>query len=302
MNPSGVVHPAAALFPMMSADELADLADDIKANGLLQPIVLDAEGTLIDGRNRLAACKLAKVKPRFAQLNGQDPTAYILASNVMRRHMTHGQRAMVVAKTYYQMETKDVQVAHLSHSEAARIAGVPRRRIIEADLILKHAPEQVDSVISAAVYFDVAYRLAQAREDEYAAVERRAEEERRQLALLQERALDLAELVIEERMSLEEAMAVYGVRYREELDAQQKAFQSRQRMTANFVQAITMIDGVLLTDPERIAREWEPSGVGLLGEPERMRRLWTADGMRTVAQRLMILADTADLEKGGSLG
>jgi ParB-like chromosome segregation protein Spo0J len=44
VEPNGQVHPAAALFPLMSADELADLAEDIKSNGLLQPIVLDADG------------------------------------------------------------------------------------------------------------------------------------------------------------------------------------------------------------------------------------------------------------------
>jgi hypothetical protein len=34
------VHPAAALLPMMSDTELAELADDIKANGVQQPIAV----------------------------------------------------------------------------------------------------------------------------------------------------------------------------------------------------------------------------------------------------------------------
>jgi ParB-like chromosome segregation protein Spo0J len=59
------VHPLAALFPMMSDDELADLAEDIKANGRIHPIVLDADGVLIDGRNRLRACELAAIEPEF---------------------------------------------------------------------------------------------------------------------------------------------------------------------------------------------------------------------------------------------
>jgi ParB-like chromosome segregation protein Spo0J len=59
------VHPVAALFPMLADDELGELAADIKERGLLQPIVLDAEGRVLDGRNRLAACKKVGVEPTF---------------------------------------------------------------------------------------------------------------------------------------------------------------------------------------------------------------------------------------------
>src|SRR5205085_4815531 len=52
------VHPVAALFPLLPPDELAALAADIRAHGLLHAVVLGADGQVIDGRNRLAACKL----------------------------------------------------------------------------------------------------------------------------------------------------------------------------------------------------------------------------------------------------
>jgi ParB-like chromosome segregation protein Spo0J len=64
---------------MMPDDELRELAEDIRTNGLQQPIVVDADGQLIDGRNRLVACKLVKVEQRFEKLNGQDPIAYIVS-------------------------------------------------------------------------------------------------------------------------------------------------------------------------------------------------------------------------------
>lgn len=100
MNFTGEIHPVAAMFPMLAADELQELADDIKANGQVFPIILDQKGTLIDGRNRLAACKLAGVEPRFELIDdGRDPVAYILATNVSRRHLSKGQRAMAVART-----------------------------------------------------------------------------------------------------------------------------------------------------------------------------------------------------------
>ena len=42
---------AAALFPMLPDDELEDLAEDTSRNGLLQPIVLDSDGLILDRRS-----------------------------------------------------------------------------------------------------------------------------------------------------------------------------------------------------------------------------------------------------------
>src|SRR4051794_28416384 len=109
MHDSLSVHPVANLFPMLPEDELQELADDIRANGLQHPIVLDKDGVLIDGRNRWAACQIASVDPRFDVLNGQDPVSYILSSNIARRHMNAGQRAMTTAKARLFLRNKFTQ-------------------------------------------------------------------------------------------------------------------------------------------------------------------------------------------------
>ncbi|WP_432012648.1 ParB N-terminal domain-containing protein [Streptomyces cucumeris] len=54
--------PTINLFPPLDEDDLNALADDIRENGLQHPIVLDREGRLLDGRERLAACELASVE------------------------------------------------------------------------------------------------------------------------------------------------------------------------------------------------------------------------------------------------
>src|SRR4051812_41618555 len=94
------IHPLAALFPMMTDEELAELADDIKENGLIHPIVLDSDGVLIDGRNRLRACEIAEVAPTFTALNGHDAAAFIVSANLERRNLTKGQQAVALAMIY----------------------------------------------------------------------------------------------------------------------------------------------------------------------------------------------------------
>ena len=53
------IHPVAALFPMLPEEEMLALAKSIKAHGLNESIVMQGD-VLLDGRNRLAACKLAR--------------------------------------------------------------------------------------------------------------------------------------------------------------------------------------------------------------------------------------------------
>ena len=93
-------HPFAARFPLMDEEDLAELAADIKKNGQQMPIVVDGEGQIIDGRNRMEACRRAGVEPIFEELDGGDPVDFILSLNVRRRHLTKGQRAMAVAMAY----------------------------------------------------------------------------------------------------------------------------------------------------------------------------------------------------------
>lgn len=92
------VHPAAALFPLMHGSELDLLVADIAQNGLREPIVLC--GTLIlDGRNRMHACELAKVQPRFVEWDGDgSPLAFVLSRNLHRRHLDESQRAIIAAR------------------------------------------------------------------------------------------------------------------------------------------------------------------------------------------------------------
>lgn len=92
------VHPAATMFPLMHGVPLGELAADIAENGLIEPIVV-YRGQILDGRNRLRACEMSEVEPRFTEWDGVgSPLAFVLARNLHRRHLNESQRAMIAAR------------------------------------------------------------------------------------------------------------------------------------------------------------------------------------------------------------
>jgi ParB-like chromosome segregation protein Spo0J len=151
------VHPIAELFPMMTDDELADLAADIKANGLIHPIVVDKDGLLIDGRNRARACEIAGIEPATVLFEGDDPRAYIIASNIARRHMSKGQQAMAVAMVYPESE----KTTHSKRSKTKLLLEIKTNfsgaRLSQARTVLACSTDLALAVLAGTKALDAAY-------------------------------------------------------------------------------------------------------------------------------------------------
>lgn len=157
------VHPAAALFPMMSGSELDELAADIRENGQRVGVILwtperpedvgPRKGPkklfLLDGRNRLEAIERAyddvdemesavdtalSFDPReggtATLLYGdEDPYAAVVSANIRRRHLTGEQKREIIAELLKATPSR-------SDRATAKIAGVshPTVATVRADL------------------------------------------------------------------------------------------------------------------------------------------------------------------------
>ena len=91
------IHPTANMLPQLSDAEYAELRDDIRTRGLLEPI-LRKDGHVVDGRHRLRACNELGIEPRFDEYEGADIVAEIFSRNILRRHLTADQRAALIVK------------------------------------------------------------------------------------------------------------------------------------------------------------------------------------------------------------
>lgn len=197
------IHPAAAVFPMLDDDDLAALAADIRANGLMHPIVLNDDGVLIDGRNRLAACRLAGVEPTFATYDPPDLLAFIVSENVNRRHMGQGAKAMAVTQAIREQE-KNRGHHGVSQRHLRSLVGVGEQAMERASIVHKYAPDLVNRVI-AGESLDDAYVVAVNRKQQGDQDARTLRQIRRDFPSLAEQ-VDRGELTIPEAEVVSQAL------------------------------------------------------------------------------------------------
>ncbi|MCW2902234.1 MAG: hypothetical protein JWO67_4499 [Streptosporangiaceae bacterium] len=92
------VHPAAELFPLLQGAAFTELVNDIREQGLRDPIVFTPDGQLLDGRNRYRACRKIRDEEPMRRTEHSEPWAYVISTNMHRRHLSESQRAMIAAK------------------------------------------------------------------------------------------------------------------------------------------------------------------------------------------------------------
>lgn len=138
IEPTGE-HQLAAMFPLLAGNtpEFNALVADIKANGLLEPVVLTDDGLVLDGRNRLRACKKAGVEPTFVVYSSGDPWAFVISRNIQRRHLNAGQRAIIVTRALLSNDHEPLY-RNTDLDRTAKLAGVSRPSISQAKKLLEN--------------------------------------------------------------------------------------------------------------------------------------------------------------------
>jgi hypothetical protein len=154
-------HPLSEVFPKLPPDEVRQLVQSIKDNGLQKAITI-YEGKILDGRHRYEACNMADVRPVFEFYKGADPLGYVMVANLHRRHLDSGQRAMIAAKiaTMRQGERTDLEPFRnsekVSLKTAAESLSVSVDSVVKAGKILEESPKLAKQVLNGDISLNAA--------------------------------------------------------------------------------------------------------------------------------------------------
>jgi hypothetical protein len=163
-----------------------------------------AERASVDGRNRLVACDLAGVEPRFEEVifkDDHDVRAFV-ADRSERRNISAGQKAMGVAMNFPEpgkggrgkiggakLSKSFAQFSHTLLSQARRVVNAPNKQL------------QID-VREGTKSLGEAYEKVLAEEKEH-------ESDASKFARLREAAPDLATLIDEGKITLADAVSAH---------------------------------------------------------------------------------------------
>jgi len=132
-------HPHQYLIPPMSEEDYHNLLEDIKRNGILQPIDITYNNVILDGHHRVKAAKelgIKEIEVRIPELLYVDEDEYLISVAMNRRHLTEGQKA-VLANNYREILSKKAK------EQRARIA-VTQREINRGNILEETVSPEMD--------------------------------------------------------------------------------------------------------------------------------------------------------------
>lgn len=253
----GEVHPFANWYPMLAEDELQELADDIAANGQAHAIVLDAQGRLVDGRNRLAACERAGIDPVFAVRDDvktdEQVASLIRSENNRRRNLSTGQQAATDALLLDAMGLRRDGRWSTSSEISRNSSQGEQKAMHQAGFILDRNRTTLLEVAAGVIPISKAYDKLKQEADEAAALDE-------QMETLRGKSPDLYRQVTEETLSLAEATAAHDARHARELEAERWDLERRKEQASWIAMMCRTGKSVAVAEQRaRYVAEWDPA-------------------------------------------
>lgn len=158
------LHPAAEMFPEMTPSEFTALVDHIRVHRQQEPVVIDAQNRIIDGRHRWRACQALanqglQVWCQRAESLGlhseDDIREYVIAKNLHRRHLSESQRAMMAAALSANLQSGK---GHTVAQAAEKLKVSPRSVASAKKVREKGSPDLVAAVEQGKVSVSAAAR------------------------------------------------------------------------------------------------------------------------------------------------
>lgn len=178
-------HPLADIFPWLDGADRAALVEDVRKNGVIEPIVF-LDGLILDGRNRYTAAREAGVPYLRVDYLGADPLGFVVSRNLARRHLTESQRAAVAAEIAnldhgVRADTQTGKFAGLlpdepaapavTQADAAKMLNVSERSVRAAVSVRdKGVPELRDKLRAGQIAVSAAAEIAKQPAEEQAAI------------------------------------------------------------------------------------------------------------------------------------
>lgn len=183
-------HPRADVVPALDPDQYNELVEDIERRGVVVPLDILDDGTVVDGRTRLAIARTLGLAELPVRVIGFDSEAeafeYMVLAALHRRHLSKSQRAALAltlpmyaeARAEAAERERSGKAADPSalvregreaprHSKAVEVAaataGVSPRLIEQAEQVRRVAPDRVPDIIAGRETIGSVLRAAEAQ-------------------------------------------------------------------------------------------------------------------------------------------
>ena len=141
-------HPKAGIIPDLPTAQLDELRESIKTRGILVPVDITKDKLILDGHNRVRiAVELGKKSIMTHVVETDEPEAYMLTTNLVRRHLDakDRMRALIALLELRRASGR----TEMSREERARIAKDTKtstKTVQRVDKLVAEKPEVVKQV------------------------------------------------------------------------------------------------------------------------------------------------------------